>query len=149
MCQDDRNRLISLAAFVDEMHAKTVHVRAKVREAVHGLLLFPPVEAMGPVIDERDQFLTIRAESPAVVDLVGPACPAETNPKIIECGLRRADDKRREVLHAAPTMRIRCRTAICSGRSKPLPKGFRICPIWPSEFMRWIPGVGHSDSPVR
>jgi hypothetical protein len=53
--QDDRQRLIALAALVDEVHANAVHVGGKVRKAIDALFLLALVKARHPVPDQISQ----------------------------------------------------------------------------------------------
>src|SRR5262249_1551473 len=95
-------RMVARAAFMNEMHAKAVHVRAEVREPVHGVFLPPPVKAIGPMIDERTQLVSVHAKGPAVRDLIGPPSPAQAILKVAQHGLSRVDPKRMGCHGSAP-----------------------------------------------
>src|SRR5262252_235561 len=102
MSQDDRKRIVALAELMDEMDAGAVYVRTKMPESVQGIFLSSPVEAIGPVLHKRAQFVAVRSKGPTVLDLVGPPGSVQPGPEVVQDVLRHVDRKRPDVHVSVP-----------------------------------------------
>lgn len=86
MGKDDGQRTFAVAALMDEMNAKAVHIGSKVCEAIDGLFLPAPIKAGQPMLDQLSQVRRVRPMIPAgVLDFVRPPDAFKPVVQIVEC----------------------------------------------------------------
>jgi len=64
MCKNDRKRIRTFSALVNEMEADIVHVGSEMSESVKGRFVFPPVVGVKPVEDEFPEVIVVGAQGP-------------------------------------------------------------------------------------
>jgi hypothetical protein len=86
--EDERDDLLAVPSFVDEMDRDPIDVRTEVVELFDRSLLHSPVEAVEPVADELTQVRAGNAVAPGVVlEVVRPACAPEALVEIVDLPL--------------------------------------------------------------
>src|SRR3954453_3335355 len=80
---------------VHEMHTYAVHIGLTMIETVEPLLLRPPVEPVGPVLQQSTQVVEISALRPRPPRRrIGPARASNALPQIVENAVGHRDDER-------------------------------------------------------
>ncbi len=64
MCKNDRKRIRTFSALVNEMQADIVHVGSEMSESVEISFVLPPVVGVMPVADEFPEVIDIGAQGP-------------------------------------------------------------------------------------
>jgi hypothetical protein len=67
MCKNDRKRIRTLPALVNEMEADIVHLGSEMSESVKGGFVLPPVVGVMPVADQFPEVIAIGAHGPPCV----------------------------------------------------------------------------------
>jgi len=87
---------------VQEVHRLAVDLGGELWDLVEARLVFPPVVADPPVLDQFDEVPLADAVGPADAgELVGPAGAGQPVAQVVQIGLRNVDAKRLECAHAA------------------------------------------------
>src|SRR3954453_22455597 len=80
---------------VHEMHTYAVHIGRTMIETVEPLLLLPPVEPVGPVLQQSTQVVKISALPPRPPGRrIGPARASNALPQVVENCVGHRDDER-------------------------------------------------------
>jgi hypothetical protein len=100
MRDDERCGVRLGRAYVQEVHVLAIDLGGELRDLVQAGLVFPPVVAGAPVLDQLDEVVLVDPVRPADPrKFVGPAGTGQPVAQFVEIGLRDVDAKGRCCAH--------------------------------------------------